>query len=102
MFDRPWSSSAAASCRLLRSYSDMAAAPRWAAIGVFLRQIGKVLLAEAALRLGTRRHRFGQSYCDPCFVARKDLWTIEVAAIGYGIERLGFESGLRLLGHSCA
>ena len=32
-------------------------------------------------------------------MARKDLWTVEVAAIGYSVERLGFKNGLRLLGH---
>ena len=41
----------------------------WTAIGVLLWQIGKVLLTEASVRLGARRQRLGQSYCDACFVS---------------------------------
>src|ERR1700730_10710705 len=71
----------------------------WTAIGVLLRQIYKVLLAEAAISLGTRRLRLGQSYRDAGLVAREDLQAAEVAAIGNGLERLGLENSLRLLGH---
>ena len=48
---------------------------------------------------GTRRHRLGQSYCDACLVTSEDLQAAEVAAIGHGIERLGLENSLGLLGH---
>ena len=54
--------------------------PGRTAIGVLFWQIAKVLLAEASVRLGARRQRLGQSYCDVCFVARKDLQAVEVAA----------------------
>jgi len=63
--------------------------PGWTAIGVLLRQIDKVLLAEAAIRLGTRGLRLGRSYRDAGLVTRKDLQAAEVAAIGNGLERLG-------------
>src|SRR6202000_3204114 len=46
--------------------------PSRATIGVFLRQIDKVLLAEAPVRLSARGLRFGQSYGDACLVARED------------------------------
>jgi hypothetical protein len=55
------------------------------AIGVLLGQIDKVLLAEAAIRLGTRRLRLGQSYRDAGLVAGEDLGVAEVAAIGYSV-----------------
>src|ERR1700757_1075676 len=54
-------------------------------IGVFLRQIDKVLLTEASVRLGTRSHRLGQSYRDAGLVAGEDLRAAEVAAIGNGL-----------------
>src|SRR6516225_6916179 len=63
--------------------------PGWTAIGVFLWQIDKVLLTQAPVRLGARCLRLGQRYCDACFVAREDLRAIEVAPIGYSVERLG-------------
>jgi hypothetical protein len=66
--------------------------PSRTAIGVLLVQIDKVLLAEAPIRLGARRLRLGQSYCDASLVAGEDLRTAEVAAIGNGLERLGLES----------
>src|ERR1700733_10565249 len=39
----------------------------------------------------------------PCagLVAREDLQTAEVAAIGNSLERLGLENSLRLLGSAC-
>src|SRR6476659_6076210 len=73
--------------------------PSWTAIGVFLRQIDKVLLTEAPLRFGARRLRLGQSYRDAGLVAREDLRAAEVAAIGNSLERLSLENTLRLLGH---
>src|ERR1700754_683473 len=73
--------------------------PSWTAIGVLLRQIGKVLLTEAPLRFGARRHRLGQSHWDARLVTREYLRAAEVAAIGHGLERLGLENSLRLLGH---
>src|SRR5258705_6617652 len=73
--------------------------PSWTAIGVLLWQIDKVLLAEAAIRLGARRLRLGQSYRDAGLVAREDLQALlKVAAIGNGLEPLGLENSLRLLG----
>src|SRR5258705_11391198 len=51
--------------------------PSWTAIGVLLWQIDKVLLAEAAIRLGARRLRLGQSYRDAGLVAREDLQAAE-------------------------
>src|SRR4029434_6733311 len=53
--------------------------PSWTAIGVFLRQIGKVLLTEAPLRFGARRQRLGQGHGDAGLVAGEDLRAIEVA-----------------------
>ena len=47
------------------------------------------MLAEAPIRFGARRLRLGQSYRDAGLVAREDLRTAEVAAIGNGLERLG-------------
>ena len=35
----------------------------------------------------------------PAIVAREDLQAAEVAAIGNGLERLGLENSLGLLGH---
>ena len=58
------------------------------AIGVLLRQIDKVLLAEAPIRFGARRLRLGQSYCDAGLVAGEDLYAAEVVAIGNGLELL--------------
>src|SRR6185295_19495386 len=69
------------------------------AIGVLLRQIDKVLLAEAPIRFGARRLRLGQSYCDAGLVAGEDLRAAEVAAIGNGLERLGLQYSLCLPGH---
>lgn len=43
----------------------------WTAIGVLLLQIDKVLLAKAAIRLGARRLRLGQSYRDAGLVGRR-------------------------------
>src|ERR1700752_5485020 len=63
--------------------------PSRTAIGVFLRQKGKVLLAEAPLRFGARRQRLGERHCDAGLGAGEDLWAVEVAAIGYSVERLG-------------
>src|SRR6202007_2131632 len=63
--------------------------PSWAAIGVLIWQISKVLFTEASVRLGARCQRLGQSYRDAGFVAREDLRAIEVAAISYSVERLG-------------
>src|SRR6201993_3249798 len=63
--------------------------PGWTAIGVFLRQMGKILLTEAPLRFGPRRQRLGQGRGDAGLVAREDLRAAEVAAIGHGLERLG-------------
>ena len=73
--------------------------PSRTAIGVLLRQIDKVLLTEAPIRLGTRRLRLGQSYRDARLMAREDLRAAEVAAIGNGLERFGLKNSLRLLGH---
>src|SRR6516225_8952108 len=52
--------------------------PSRTAIGVLLRQIGKVLFAEASVRLSARCQRLGQSHRDACFVAREDFWAVEV------------------------
>src|ERR1700760_4784780 len=73
--------------------------PSRATIGVFLRQIDKVLLAEAPVRLSARGLRFGQSYGDACLVTREDLRAAEVAAISHGFERLCPEHYFRLLCH---
>jgi hypothetical protein len=43
--------------------------------------------------------RLGQSNRDAGIVAREDLQAAEVAAIGNGLERLGLENSLRLVGH---
>src|SRR4051812_29173858 len=73
--------------------------PSRTAVGVLLRQIDKVLLTEAPFRLCAGSHRLGQGYRDASLVAGEDLHTTEVAAIGNGIERIGLQHGLRLLGH---
>ncbi len=56
-------------------------------IGVFLRQIDKVPLTDAPVRLSARNHRLGQSYRDAGLMAGEDLRAAEVAAIGDGLER---------------
>jgi len=66
----------------------MAAAPPPGSDRCPLLQMGKVLLAEASVRLGTRRQRFGQSHGDACFVAREDLRAVEVVAIGSHVSVL--------------
>src|SRR5271168_3613516 len=62
--------------------------PSRAPIGIFLREIDKVLFAEAPVRLGARSHRLGQRHRDAGLVAGEDLRTAEVAAISNSIERL--------------
>jgi hypothetical protein len=73
--------------------------PGGTTIGVVLRQIDKVLLAEASVRFGARSHRLRQSYRDASFVAGKDLRAVEVAAVGNGLEGLGLQYSLCLPGH---
>src|SRR6516165_470813 len=73
--------------------------PSRTAIGIFLWHIDKVLLAEAPIRLGARCLRLGESYRDAGLVAREDLRAAEVAAIGNGLEHVGLQDSLRLLGH---
>src|SRR3954451_7911562 len=68
-------------------------------IGVVLRRIDKVLLAEASVRLGARSHRLGQGYRDAGLVAGEDLRAAEVAAVGTDLEGLGLQYSLCLLGH---
>ena len=62
-----------------------------ATIRVFLRQIDKVLLAKAPVRLGARRLGFGRCYDDAGLVAGENLRAAEVAAISHGLERPGSE-----------
>ncbi len=58
------------------------------AIDVLRRQIYKVLLAEAALRLRARRQRLRQRHRDVGLVTGEDLRAVEAGAISDGIERL--------------
>jgi hypothetical protein len=53
--------------------SDMAAAPPLGSDRCPLLANRQNPAAEASVRLGTRRQRFGQSHGDACFVAREDL-----------------------------
>src|SRR3954470_22022680 len=62
-------------------------------IGVFLRQIDKVLLAEASVRLGARSHRLGQGYRDAGLATGEDLRAAEVAAVGNGLKRVSLQYG---------
>src|ERR1700756_5705938 len=73
--------------------------PGGTTIGVVLRQIDKVLLAEASVRLGARSHWLGQSYRNAGFVAGKDPGAAEVAAVANALEGLGLQYSLCLPGH---
>src|SRR5690242_12708126 len=68
---------------------------RWADIDVLLRLIDKILLAEPACRLRAGCHRFRQCHGDARVVARLDLFAVEVAAVGDGLECLDAKSLLR-------
>ena len=69
---------------------------RWAAVDILRRQIGEVLLAEAAICLRARGHRLRQRHCNIGLLACQDLGAIEVAAIGNGIETISTENVLGL------
>jgi hypothetical protein len=70
--------------------------PRWTAIGILFRQIGEVLLSEAAIRLRARGHRLRQRHCNIGLLAGQNLGAVEVAAIGNGIEMLSADCLLGL------
>lgn len=69
-----------------------------AAINILIWQMIKVLFAEASRSLRTRCHRLGQSHRDARLLARHDFFTLEVAAIGDNIERVGLKNGFGLPG----
>src|SRR5437763_16940973 len=53
--------------------------PSRTAIGLFLRQIDKVLLAETAICLGSVRLWLVYNYCDDVLLVREDLYVVDIA-----------------------
>src|SRR5256885_14180164 len=94
----PLSSSAAAFCRLPRSYNDTAAAPRLDSDRHPPWVDRRSPAYRSAPPIWHPTSAAWQGHCDACLVACEDLWAAEVAAIGDGLERLDLQNGLRLLG----
>jgi len=59
-----------------------------AEINIVLGDIGKILLAKAALGLGARGHGFGQRDGYACLIAGQNLLAIEVVSISHDIDAL--------------
>ncbi len=68
-------------------------------INILVRQIDKIRLAKAALRLGVRRCELGNINGDACRFASDDFLAIIVSPIGNGFEFIDTKRFLDLFGN---
>ena len=71
----------------------------WEYAAILLLHIAKVLFDKTALGLVVRGQRLGKRDRDASLITGQDLCAAEVATVGNDIQRLCFQSSLRLLGH---